>query len=77
VIGAIQRCAEAKPLEPVAWLQKALKAAPMPEARKPAWVADREAREARGAEWAGPFAARKLPQSNPLEVIDADGKLLG
>jgi hypothetical protein len=51
----------------------------MPQAAKPAWIAEREAREARNAEWAGPFAARKFQQqTKPLEVvIDADGKLLG
>jgi hypothetical protein len=53
----------------------------MPAAAKPAWVAERDQREAAAAAFAGPYAARKPAPwpttTNTVEVINGDVKLLG
>ena len=70
VLDALQRCAEAKPLEPVAWLQAALKRAPPRSAES---ARDRAARERMEA--FAPSAAVKV--GKVAEVIDVVARRLG
>lgn len=68
VIDAVQRCAEERPLEPVAWLQGALKQRPAQRPNRRGHLNDAELAEANAASTA---EAARLLGLDPTETIDA------
>lgn len=78
VADAIARCAAERPLEPVAWLQAALKTTkPAPKGgTEPAW---RTAERERAAGFLGPYATKPQGQQTiiDMEADDAAPRALG
>lgn len=78
VAGAISRCASEQPVEPVAWMQAALKTGQPKHVNgrehEPEWR--REQREAMEA-IAGRFAVKRATTNTQQEFIDAPSRLVG
>ncbi len=78
VLAALQRCASERPIQPVSWLQAALKSAPPAPSRSTAAAPksfrerDLEVRSAEAAAWMGSFAPAATPPEQG-DVLDMPG----